>query len=195
MSAQYCPGCGAPVTPGSQFCAYCGKPVAAASGPGAAPAPLPSAGPTPPPYPAAPQMEPAARPGPRRWIVIVVVLVIVIAIVGGLLAYEASAPTVTINAIYFYAPDNACGLGVPANQAVYDGFSDDPGVTDTVGFIVPSFNSTTCTIQSLVTNTSGFTIVNTNLPIAIAAEGNGTLFINVTLPGSSWTGNLNLVLS
>jgi zinc-ribbon domain len=202
VTAQFCAGCGAPLNPGAQFCAYCGRPVAA-GGP-VAPAPLPSAGPTPPPYPPYPPMEPGRRPGPRRWLVIVVVLVVIIAIVGALLVYEATAPNVDVNVFVFYAPDDVCGFnnatavdnaGAGPLPVEYQGFNDSPGVTDGFEFEIENYNtSSSCNLVSVATNTSGFSLSDVGYPGVISAGANGTLSLDLTLPGSSWSGNVNLVI-
>jgi zinc-ribbon domain len=192
MSAQFCSKCGAALPPGSQFCAYCGSP---APNMGAAP-PLASAGPTPPPYPPYPTMEPSGRPSGarrRRGFVIAVVVVLIVAIIGAVAFYELTAPNVNIEAFIIYAPDNVCGLNEPNNMQSYFGFNDTPGDTDFIQFPVPNFNTTSCSVVSVATNTSGFSIVNFTGTGPIAAQETGTLNLNLTLPNSSWTGNVNLI--
>jgi zinc-ribbon domain len=203
VTAQFCAGCGAPLTPDSQFCAYCGRPVA--TGAPSAPAPLPTAGPTPPPVPPYPSMEPARSPGPRRWLVIVIVLVVIIAIVGGLLYYEATAPNVDVNVFVFYAPDNVCGYnnataidnaGYGPWPVEYQGFNDSPSVTDSFEFTIQNFNtSSSCNVVSVATNTSGFSLSDVTYTGVIGPyPDEGNLSLDLTLPGSSWTGNVNLVI-
>jgi hypothetical protein len=195
MAASFCPKCGAALPPGSAFCAYCGSPAPNLGTGGAAAAPLPSAGPPPPPYPPYPAMEPS-RPPPsrrRRGLVIAIVVVVLIAIIGGIAFYELTAPNVDVNEFLVWAPDNVCGLNEPNNLIAYQGFNDSPGVTDYFQFDVPNYNTTTCTLVSAFTNTSGFTVSDATVPLAIPANGTGTLSLNLTLPGSSWSGNVNLV--
>ncbi len=201
VSANYCAGCGAALTPGSQFCAYCGRPIAAGPGSGApAAAPLPASGPMPPPYPPAPGMgmEPVPpRRRPRRWVVVLVVVIIVVAIVGGLLLYE-SEQVVDVNVFIVWSPNNVCGLGEPDNQAIYSGLNDSPGNTDYIQFYVPNYNTTQCVISDVTTNTSGFTAVASGLPLIIPGNDTnpgGVLNVNLTLTGSPWTGNVNLVFT
>lgn len=195
MSAQFCSKCGAALPPGSQFCAYCGSPapnMAAAAGP------LPSVGPPPPAYPPYPTMEPSGRPSGarrRRGVVIAIVVVLLVAIIGAVAFYELTAPNVDIEAFLVYAPDNVCGLNEPNNMQGYFGFNDTPGDTDYLQFPVPNFNNTSCNVVSVTTNTSGFTIANYTSTGPIPAEQTGYLNLNLTLPGSSWTGNVNLIFA
>jgi zinc-ribbon domain len=196
MSTTFCSNCGAALTPGSQFCAYCGSPAPnmGAAGPTA---PLASGGPPPPPMPPYPQMEPSGgyRPRQRRGLVIAVVVVLLVAIIGGVVFYELStAPNVDINVFIFWAPDNVCGLNEPNNQLIYEGYNDSPGVTDYFQFQVPNDNNTTCTITSLITNTTGFSLANYQGPGPISAESYGYLNVNLTFPSSSWSGNVNFVV-
>jgi zinc-ribbon domain len=195
MAASFCPKCGAALPPGAQFCAFCGSPAPNLGGAGTAPAPLPSAGPTPPPYPPYPTMEPN-RPSPsrrRRGLVIAIVVVVLIAIIGGLAFYELTAPIVDVNEFLVWAPDNVCGLNEPNNLIAYQGFNDSPGVTDYFQFEVPNYNTSECNLVSVSTNTSGFTVSDATVPLSIASQGTGTLSLNLTLPGSAWSGNVNLV--
>ncbi|HTW76267.1 MAG TPA: zinc ribbon domain-containing protein [Thermoplasmata archaeon] len=194
VSAQFCSGCGAPVSPGSQFCAYCGQAVASGPGGAAGGVPLPPAGPTPPPYPAAPGMGmPAPRGRPRRWLVVAVVVILVIAVVGVLLYYEANQDNVDVNVFIVWAPDNVCGLNEPDNLLAYSGLNDTPGNTDYIQFPVPNYNATACSLESVSTNTSGFTAVPSSLPVVVPVNGTGILNLNLTLPGSPWSGDVNLV--
>lgn len=197
MSSTYCSNCGAALTPGAQFCAYCGSPSPTMASGSPPPAPLPSAGPAPPPYPPYPAMEPTRPPAARRrrGLVIAIVVVVLIAIIGGIAFYELTAPDVDVNSFIVWAPDNVCGLNEPNNLIAYEGFNDSPGVTDYFQFDVPNYNATTCTIVSATTNTSGFTVSDATVPLAIASNGTGTLSLNLTLPGSSWSGSVNLVFT
>jgi hypothetical protein len=136
--------------------------------------------------------------------VIAIVVVVIIAVVGGIVVYELTAPNVDVNAFVFWAPDDVCGFNnATAVNAVgqgplpieYQGFNDSPGVTDGFQFTIENYNaSSSCNIVSVTTNTSGFSLSSIGYPGAIAGGGNGTLSLDLTLPGSSWSGNVNLVI-
>jgi hypothetical protein len=123
----------------------------------------------------------------------VIVVVIVIAIIGAIVVYEATLPNVDVNSFLVWAPDNVCGLNEPNNLIAYNGLNDTPGATDSIQFSVPNYNNTTCNLASVTTNTSGFSLSNVQLPGPIAPNQTGTLSVDLTLPGSSWSGNVNLV--
>ena len=118
------------------------------------------------------------------------ILVILIAVVGYVI-YESVAPVVSVTGINIWAPDNVCGYN--SNPIGYYGFNDSPGVTDSFSFPLPNFNSTACTIEGVTTNTSGFELSNVGVPLTIPGGANGTLDASITLPGSAWSGYLNLV--
>lgn len=192
--ASTCPNCGAPLKPGGRFCAYCGAAVAQ---------PLPSA-PAGLPYGSATGPAPfAGTPAPRRSknraIAIVVVVVLVIAGGIGAYLYYAQTQNVDVNGFYVYSPDNVCGLALV--PTAWTGFNDTPGNTDEILFSpstgggVPNYNLTSCTLRGVTTNTSGFGISGPSVPLTIASEGSGTLYFNISLPGSSWSGNVNLIFT
>jgi hypothetical protein len=166
---------------------------------GGGPSPLPSGGPPPPPYPPYPTMEPSGRPAGarrRRGLVIAIVVVILVAIIGAVAFYELTAPNVNIESFIVYAPDNVCGLNDPNNLLGYDGFNDTPGDVDYLQFPVPNYNqSGSCNVVSVTTNTTGFALSDVVLPGPIAVNATGTLSLNLTLPGSSWTGNVYLIFA
>ncbi len=208
VSATYCSHCGAALPAGSQFCSYCGSAVPAVGSAGAPASPLPSAGPTPPPYPPYPSMEPSRPPASRRrrGLVIAVIVVVLIAVIGVILVSELNAGNVQVNSFVFYAPDDVCGYNNATavdNQGFgplpieYQGFSDSPGVTDSFQFTIQNFNITSsCNVVSVATNTSGFSLSDAGYPGVIPGGGTdtGTLSVDLTLPGSSWTGNVNIII-
>ena len=121
--------------------------------------------------------------------VVAVVVILVVAVV----AVEFLAPAgVTVNYINFWAPDNVCGYN--ANPTSYYGYNSSTGQTQTFEFPLPNYNTSACSIRSMVTNSSGFSISGFSLPIPIA--GNGTAYVNITIssPTSPFTGNMNLVI-
>jgi hypothetical protein len=196
MAATNCPGCGAPVIPGSLFCNYCGKAVASTSSPlpssssGGAP---PSSSPT--------QAEPlgTATPPPRkkrsRLLTIVIVVFVIAVLVAAVFIYIVltQVPPIQVSEIDIWAPDNACGLSV--NPIVFDGFNGSTGASQALDFGMPNFNSTACVIHSVTTNTSGFVLSGIQVPLTIPAGSSGTsMNITIQSPGSDYSGGLNLVL-
>jgi hypothetical protein len=207
MAGQFCSHCGGQNPAGAAFCQYCGSPMVGAP---AAGTPLPSAplaaapaagAPVWPPPPGgatgAPMPPPA--PPPRRsrrrvWIVVLVVVILIVAVVG-VLAYEASQ-VVSVSQVNFSSPDNTCGL----NGVVYYGFNASLGSTVAVGFDMYGNNTTAggtstgpCTVHSVSSASSGFTIATQNTPLVVPANTTLVLWLNITVPGSSYSGALNLI--
>lgn len=193
MAGSFCVGCGAPLTPGTRFCSYCGRPVPTGA---TAPAPLPASTPTGP-MPGAGTAAPSPyAPPPRRRrsrlatvVVLVVVLLVVVAAVGYFFLL-AKAPNVQVTAINVYAPDNVCGQSLSPG---YFGFNATPGTDYAMELPLQNYNSTPCTIQSVTTNTSGFGVLDAQVPDPIAGGANGDLNLTLALPGGSYTGVVNLV--
>jgi hypothetical protein len=126
-------------------------------------------------------------------VVVVIVVVLVIASVGFYL-FLVPSPNVDVTYLYIYAPDDVCGLNT--NPQAYYGFNATPGSAQPIGLEVENFNtSASCTVRGVLTNTSGFGVTSPQLPLTIPAKGNGTLNFTLDLPGSSYTGAVNLVFS
>ncbi len=127
--------------------------------------------------------------------VITVVVIVVVLLVVGAIAFvfllPAPAP-IQVGQINIYAPDLVCGLAATPPY-YYPGFNNSTGVNMSFEFYVPNFNATNCTVHSLVTNTSGFKVTYAQLPLPIVARSNATMNVSILLPGSSFSGNLNLV--
>ena len=210
MQSTTCSGCGATLTPGAQFCAYCGTAVAATT-----PAPLALGGSAPPlaPSPAPPTWAPTSPPPPRRRasrvLLIIVVFLVVVILVGvvALAFFVPSAPSypIMVGALFIYSPDNACGLA--SNPSYYpSGFNSSLGANVSLPLYLPNFNTTSCTIHGLTTNTTGFTIVTSSimlnggaLPGTIAGSPStsnpttATLVFTIETPASAYSGNVSLV--
>jgi hypothetical protein len=144
--------------------------------------------------PASGPMEPPPRRRSRLRLIVVVVVVIIIVGIVGILLYESSQ-TVTVNYIYFQSPDNTCGLG---ESVSYYGFNASLGETVQLGFAEAGNNTTNggtgaCTIHTATTSTSGFTIASANLPLVIPVnDTSAVLWLNITVPNSSYTGSLTI---
>lgn len=203
--STYCMSCGAPLTPGSQFCASCGTAVPGASPPLTASA---GAGPSssgyaaPPTYYGSPSSPPPRR---RSRLLIIAVVVVVVLLVIGVIGYVflTSTPSspIQVDNINIWAPDNVCGLNV--NGIYFSGFNASTGSSQALDFEMPNYNSTNCTVRTLVTNTSGFEIpsIQPGLPFMIPGSpssdpGSVSISLNITFkcPSSDFSGNLNLVL-
>ncbi|HEV2165510.1 MAG TPA: hypothetical protein VGS23_00805 [Thermoplasmata archaeon] len=120
-------------------------------------------------------------------IAVVVAIVVVLAVY----VFTAPAPKVHVSEIDVWAPDNVCGLRT--HPVSYDGFDDSPGGIDAFSLQVPNFNSTPCTLRSAATNTSGFALSGIGVPTTVPGANNGTLNLTVTVPGSPYSGVLDLV--
>ncbi len=198
MQADRCPNCGAPLTPGAAFCSYCGAPVVSAAGP------LPSAGaanapPQYPPTPAGPYPGPSAAP-PRRSrgrVLLIVLLVVIVLIVAAFAVdyFLFPAPAVQVEEINIWAPDNVCGLN--ANPIFFYGYNSSTGASQTLDFGMPNFNATACTIVSVTTNSTGFSLSDVQVPLTIPGGDTAGASMNITItsPGSPFTGTMNLVLA
>lgn len=208
---MFCAHCGGSNPDDARFCQYCGSALTAS-------APLPSLTPPPPP-PAAPGWGPTGSGGaypssspypsqggspPRRRrsrILVILVIVVVVILVVSVVAYELApspSPPVQVGIINVWAPDNVCGLlsNPNANPTSYYGYNASTSETDAWTFSVPNYNGTPCTIHSVVTNTSGFSLSSIQVPLTIpASDPDASMNITITTPSSSYSGNLNLVFA
>lgn len=143
-----------------------------------------------PPY-GAPPPPPAARRRSRR-IVLVVIVVVLILIVGGFAYFFFTAPSgVSVSSILIWAPDNVCGLN--STPSGYSGFNTSTGSTEALEVQIPNYNTTTCTLVSVSTNSSGFSVSATGLPLTVPVNGSEYLNVSVTVPTSSFSGSINFV--
>ena len=129
---------------------------------------------------------------PLRTIIIaaIVVVIVVVAIIA-VAPYVTPSSQVNVTEINVWAPDNVCGLN--SNPAFYSGFTDSPSASDAFALQIPNFNSTTCTLRAVTTNTTGFGLSNVQVPVIVPRFQNGTLNLTILLPGSSFHGVLDLV--
>lgn len=145
--------------------------------------------------------SPAPRPPRRSRLIVIVVILVVVILIVGVLAFtylESSSLPIQVTNIYIWAPDNVCGLN--SNPVYTSGFNNTTGSVQTLDFYFPNFNSTACTVRTVTTNTSGFSLSNVQVPLTIAGSGatpgsmTGSMNITITAPSSPYTGNLNLIL-
>jgi hypothetical protein len=122
--------------------------------------------------------SPNAARGRSRGRVLLVIIVVVVLVLAAVIYYASTAPVVTITQINVYAPTNVCGLNT--FPIYYNGFSEN-------------FNNTTCTVTSVSTNTTGFSLSSIGVPISVAAVGNNTLTLTLNLPNNGFNGVVNLI--
>lgn len=206
MDGGKCPQCGAPLAPGAVFCTYCGTNLQGGGSP-----PLASSAPAMPPplgyspqgaYPPPQFMAPMAPAPPHRrsrLLVVVVILVVVILVVAviAVVFLATPPPPVQVSDILIWAPDNVCGLNT---YGIYFlGFNGSKAATQTIDFGVPNYNTTACTIVGVITNSTGFSIPSSQVPLTIAGSASvnnpstASMNITITSPNATFSGYLNLV--
>jgi len=124
-------------------------------------------------------------------VIVIVVIVAILLVTAVLIFYAEQAPTVQVTGFNVWSPDNACGLAT--NPISYGGFNDSTGASDEFSFQLPNYNTTPCTVVQVSTNTSGFSVSDTNVPVTVPGSGNGTLNLTLSLPNSGFDGIVNLV--
>ena len=122
----------------------------------------------------------------------VVVLVVIVAAVGAFLL-TLPPPNVDVQGLNVYAPDNVCGLN--ANPVGYSGFNASAGTQMALDLQLENFNLSACSVESVTTNTSGFSVSGVQAPDVVGPLGNGTLNLTLSLPGGAYSGIVNLVFS
>jgi len=206
VQSSVCASCGATLPAGAQFCAYCGSAVTAPPAPLASAATPPPAFAPPPPAAWTTSPPPPARRRASRVLLVIVVFLVVIILVGvvAFAFFLPTAPTspISVPALVVYSPDNVCGLN--SNPIYYLGFNSSLSGNVSVGLYLPNYNTTTCTVHRLVTNTTGFTLTEITmnggpLPGSIAGSpstsspNNGTVEFNILTPATSYSGNVSLI--
>jgi len=119
-------------------------------------------------------------------------------LVLGVIAYFLipPAPTVTITVINFQSSDNTCWL----NGASFQGYTANTSETDILTFEITGNNTAgggtgPCEIHTVSTSTSGFSVSNAVLPLAIAANQTANLTFDLTTPSSGFSGPVTIVLT
>jgi hypothetical protein len=144
-----------------------------------------------------PPQPPPQRSASRVWKIVVIAVVLVVII--GVLAFVLfpSAPAIQVGQINVWSSDNVCGL----NDASTYGFNASTGDVvplsfDITGAPYGTGNATYgCTIMSVTTNSSGFSVSDVNVPLAVPANATEVLNFNVQCPNSTFSGDLNLVMA
>jgi hypothetical protein len=140
--------------------------------------------------------QPPSPPRRRRRGLIIAVIVVVLILIVAVVAFSflvTPAPPVQVGYINIWAPDNVCGLN--ANPISFYGYNGSTGASQVLDFGMPNYNDSACTIVSVTTNSSGFSLSAIQVPLIIAAQGTGSMNITITSPSSDFSGNMNLVLT
>jgi hypothetical protein len=120
----------------------------------------------------------------------VAVLVVVVAAILAL-PYLGPVPQVHVEVINAWAPSDVCGIG---NLSItYDGFSDEAGLSDAIQLQITNFNATACTVTKVVTNTTGFSLTDVQVPFSIAQGQSAYLGLTIVLPMGAYDGPLDLI--
>jgi hypothetical protein len=138
-----------------------------------------------------PPLPKKSRTGLVVVIVVVIVVIILMAVAAALLLTRPK-------------------LGVDVNGVKWSGSNPCAGLSGqtTPGFVGPDGGTLSyslgvsnpspilgCTINSISATTSGFSVSGGNLPLTISAGGSATLAFTIDLPGSDFSGVLDLVVS
>lgn len=125
------------------------------------------------------------------WTVIVVVVVLVVyaaIVIAVYLSVAATTGSIKVTGIEITSTDDVCGLSGHA----LPGYTVDSGgkAQETLG--IQNANNLSCTINTVSTPTSGFTISDANTPVTIRAGGTGALSFTINAPNGAYDGVLTL---
>lgn len=153
-------------------------------GPGGPPPSNPSA--------SRPGARDAGRSRRRRWWSVGFVAAIVVVAAAAVVVYEVGqGPATHVRTILLVAPDNVCGI---ADQPLaISGYNSTGPAPTSVTFELPNLNGTSCTVESVGTNTSGFSVGGISVPFSIEGRMHVALTARVTPPSTSFAGDLTLV--
>lgn len=118
-----------------------------------------------------------------------VVVVVIIVVIAFFLYSAAQASSIDVTAINLTSSDNACGM----NGHTFSGYTTSGGgsVSDTL--TIPNGNILlSCTINSVSSTTSGFSISGANVPLTIPAGGTESLSFTIHAPSGSFNGVLTI---
>jgi hypothetical protein len=120
---------------------------------------------------------------------IVVGIVVVVIVLAVLASLAAVAGNVSVSAINVTSGDNACG----ANGHSFSGFTTNEGGSIQYTLTIHNPNLfLTCSVQSVSTTTSGFSLSGANTPVSIPAGGTESVSFQIHAPSSSYSGVLTL---
>lgn len=132
-------------------------------------------------------------------LIILVVFVVIILVVGVVAYFLLPAPpAVEITGVNFESSDNACGLNGAVDTSWYN---TTAGSSFGLSYVISGPNATAwtgtlaCTINTVGTTTSGFSITGADTPLNIPANLTQILSFTVNPPGSAYAGALTIVLT
>jgi len=123
----------------------------------------------------------------RTALAVVIATAAFLGAVSAVFVIPGSGPTVTVTGVNFVG-DGACGILMTA-----PGFSSAPGAEEHFSGQVLNDEQSACTIQSIRSETPGFTVIRANVPLVVA-PGAQTLSWVVQVP-FYFDGNLTLNLT
>jgi hypothetical protein len=136
--------------------------------------------------------EAATRRSRRRWWTIGFVVAILVVAAAVVVVYEVNrGPVTQVRVILLASPDDVCGIA--DERLAVAGYNSTGPAATSVTFQFPNLNDTTCTVENVNTNTTGFSIGGISVPFSIAERGELALTVSVTPPARSFSGNLTLV--
>jgi hypothetical protein len=141
--------------------------------------------------PSTPSDGPSRRRRRRAWSVGFAVAIVVVA-AATVAVYEIDrGPHTQVRTILLESPDNVCGIA--DESFAIRGYNSTGPAPTSVTFELPNLNSSTCTVENVNTNTSGFSVGGIAVPFSLQERSELALTVSVTPPASSYTGNLTLV--
>lgn len=177
-AATICPNCGNQISVSASFCTRCGALVESLRS----------------------NVDPVRPKGAkvRAWTVIVILVIIEVVILATVRLYFASPVQLPLSPPPF-APLEVQYSGPPcpgwSNGSVFPGIGITGGpVTMSLGLSVKG-SSGSCTAESVLIRTSGFTLISSNAPVTVGAGASGTLTVIVRTPSTMPAGNVTLVVN
>jgi hypothetical protein len=128
----------------------------------------------------------------RRWWTVGFVVAIVIVSAAAVVVYEVDRGPVThVRVILLESPDDVCGIA--DERFAVAGYNSTGPAATSVTFELQNLNDTTCTVENVNTNTSGFSVGGITVPFSVSERAELAVTVSVTPPAKSYTGNLTIV--
>jgi hypothetical protein len=120
-----------------------------------------------------------------------VVAIVVVGVVAIVLYEQPEGPVTHVRVILLTSPDNACGI---ANETLaVAGYNSTGPAPTSLTLEFPNLNATRCSVESVSTSTSGFSVRGVAVPFSVSAHEDRAVDLSLTPPGTSFTGSLTLV--